>query len=415
MAILESTDEALPPRYRLDSLVNHLASQQNRRILIGVVEAWAQSESPSANARMAQGRALLELGQCDSAWARLQELAESDEATVELLLLTAEIFMARRWPKKARTVLERARVLAPDTPRIKHMLDALAESQTVPEPCDYDDPHQLTVAAHHCLATGAVIRGKSLLNQIVQSFPNQDRAQDMLWALDGDLGLECTLSEAIDRYGPDLGALADLGEEADMTESATQIDRVPIPEREAPFPDLFRDLERQTEVYEPTSEFTDEVTHVTSMAELPPVDHPGEQTDVEEQTQIQHVILKQEDRTGPTTPSTSVFSADYDVPETEDADVVRLTRGDITEDQPLGPESDLPPLDLEITATDPRATELDMEDEPSWVKPPEPSPRAPQRPTSFATDHSANIVGVAIGATAATIMVVLLAAWLWLG
>lgn len=417
LAILDNTEDALPPRYRLDSLVAHLAHQQNRRILIGVVESWAQQETPTPRARLAQGRALLELGMCDSAWARIQEQTEGEDATVELLLLTAEIFMARRWPKQAREILERAQKMAPNESSVRQMLDALAEPQTVPEPCDYDDPHQLTLAAHHCLATGAMIRGQNLLTQIVESFPEEQRARDMLWAIDGDFTLQGTLNEAMSRYGPDLGALADLADDPDLTDTATQIDIVPVPERDVPFPDLFRDLGQQTEVYSPENEFTDEITHVSSMADLPPANDPSEQTDAEEQTQIRHVILKDPPDEGAPSPvpSKSVFSSDFELPETEDADVVRMTRPGDTEEQPRGPQSDLASLDAEITLTDPRAQGMEMQSESDWVKPPaEPSPHAGGSSES-ATASPLNIIGVIATTALFTAVCVLLVFWFLMG
>src|SRR5690606_5208101 len=115
--------------------------------------------------------------------------------------------------------------------------------------------------------TGALLKGRSLLERLRREHPPDARGDDLLWVLEGDFSLgNVSLGELADRYGPDLSLLADLTEEAEHTESITvdELHAVPMKDSQA-FPSLFRATGR----HEHTGETESEVTRATSLADLP--------------------------------------------------------------------------------------------------------------------------------------------------
>ncbi len=311
------------------------------------METWSQVAEPTPAARIAQARALVRLGLVDRAWARLQGLAEEDGASAEVLALTAELFLARQWPRRAREVLHRALRRHPDDDALKALWDRMSEPGTAPDldavEDDKADVPSLITAAHHLIAAGSHTRARALLERARRLAPDHPQVLDMLWALDGDFALDGTLHELVRRFEPGIHELADLDDEPDHTESvdATQIGPAPSHDREhrASFPTLFRDLEPGTEMYgaHGFDDASAEVTKVTSMADVGsmPTVHDGDLTG--EHTEIQRVIERAsllDDPSSDTSFDLSALQSDLTQPELEDDDVVVLTRDETTLSEP---------------------------------------------------------------------------------
>ncbi len=271
-AILTQTArDVLPPDRRLDSVVDHLERQADVRALIGFVELWAAVAQPTAHARRAQARALLSLGLTDRAWIRLRELTDRDPADADAWLITAEMFLARRWPTRARTALEHASKVAPEDARL---VTALARCQDTPELPDpelddraLDDVEVLLERAEAHAATGAMLNAAVALERVRKLEPENPRAADMLWGLAGQYELpDETLVDAVERLGPGLGELADQTEDVEHTESLWRADQA-LADGDAAFPSLFR--HRDQAPLEP-EEHTAEVTRSVALTDLAP-------------------------------------------------------------------------------------------------------------------------------------------------
>ncbi len=254
---------------------------------------------PTRRARTAQARAFLDLCMLDRAWIRLKELEEEDPGDPEVLELTARMFIERGWPNRARKPLERALALAPANPRLTKLWERAQQPPVHADP-ELESSHALSVLlplAERYLATGAMIKGRSLLERLRREHAQEPRVEELLWVLDGDFSLGgLSLAELADRFGPDLSMLADLSDEAEHTESIT-LDELHVPpmKESAAFPSLFRaasprDLDGETE---------SEVTRATSLADLPELRRSVEAArraagfvSGEEDTQIRRVIRR---------------------------------------------------------------------------------------------------------------------------
>jgi len=284
----------------LESAIQALETKGDRRTLIGFVERWNVLGEPTHAARLAQARAFLDLCMLDRAWIRLKELIEADPDDVTVLSLTARMFVARGWPNRARKHLERALALAPEDKSLQALWDQASQPPVEPDASleDDEDPAVLLGLAERYLATGALLKGRSLLERLRREYPGNDRVDDLLWVLEGDFDLgEVSLSELADRYGPDLSLLADLAEDAEHTESVTLDELQHPPAKDsAAFPALFRDarggLDGDTET-------ETEVTRATSLADLDQLKQSVEDARRsagivagEEDTQIRRIIRR---------------------------------------------------------------------------------------------------------------------------
>jgi hypothetical protein len=251
--------------------------------LITLVEKWGEHGEPSAAARVAQARALIDLRQLDRAWVRLKDLVEQDLPDLAGVCIAAEMFLLRGWPNQARKVLQRGMTVDPTDSSLQALWDRATEPPTEPSVLDEDDAtiDQLVQQAEDFLSHGSLVRAQGLLERVKREVPEHARTLDLLWGMQGDYANRepRTLGQLVDEVLPDLGAFADLSDDPEHTESANladlplQIDR----DDQDGFPLLFRNLEPHTQAYGGAAE--PEVTAVTSMAELE--QGGGTTTDVE--------------------------------------------------------------------------------------------------------------------------------------
>ena len=98
-----------PKTRELLQLLERLEHEERHRDVIRLAERWAQQNPLPREASLAQARAFLSLRLMDRAWVRLRDLADSNSDDIEPLLLTAEMFLERGWPARARKVLQRVK------------------------------------------------------------------------------------------------------------------------------------------------------------------------------------------------------------------------------------------------------------------------------------------------------------------
>lgn len=260
-------------------------------MLICVVEEWSSIGEPSVPARLAQIRALMDLRAFDRAWTRLQPLIEPGESA-EIFRLSGGLLLQRGEVKNARAALTRGRRKYPEDDAIRELLDETEEPGTVIDVTDpmEDDPDGQAELAGRLLIEGAPLKARRILERILKSDPNHSRSADLIWALDGDFRLRgVTLADLARVHAAPTQSLADLPEDSDLTAEADHtIEEV----EHAAFPTLFKNLEEQTESYNPPS--TDEEPEVTCVSSI--VSEAGESAEVtqevatREDTQIMHVV-----------------------------------------------------------------------------------------------------------------------------
>ncbi len=239
--------------------------------MIVVSEAWAEAGEPSASARLAGARALIDLLQLDRAWVRLKGLVERDPPNVNSVALAAEMFILRGWPNQARKVLQRGMDIRPDDDGLQELWDRAAEGPTEPEWVDQEaaSPAELVRQAEQYMARGSLVRAQGLLERVRRAEPTHARAGDLLWGLEGDYAGRDgrSVAQLVAQQGLCDNTLADLEDDAEHTESANLAD-LPLQlerDEDVRFPSLFRNLSSRPidpDGGEP------EVTAVTSMADL---------------------------------------------------------------------------------------------------------------------------------------------------
>lgn len=372
---------------------------------MGLVEKWSETADPTVPARMDQAEAFLRLRMMDRAWARLKPLIEAQVGGTRPYVLAARVFLDRGWPGKARKVVQQGleRDDGDDT------LQALWEEASVdPEPFDThlaDDadaePDVVVSVAEHFMTQGAFVRARSLLERVRRDVPDHRRANDLLWAIEGDYDLDEPIIDVVERCAPDLSTLADLADDSDHTESAN-LDDLPLQiERDADadrFPALFRSLEPTDQSGAQADE--GEITAVSSLAEMKRLAEAAEAAraasgDMSEDTQIMRVVRKAgslepvaEGEAHVETPAVdSSFNladfrremgmqppkidsdVDFDVPDDEDENVVMVTKPELTEAAatPAGAG-----LTLDTSAEARAAKVQGSYDEERWADPNEP-------------------------------------------
>lgn len=263
-----------------------------------LVEKWTEVAEPTIVARVAQGRALVELRMVDKATARVRDLAEATPPNLEAMLVLGEAHLLRGWQREARRVAERGLELWPGHAGFRSLLERCADAPPPPEDesvdLDHLPPAELVRLARHHMASGSFVRARSLLERVRRRVPDHRAAQDLLWALDGDYALPGpTLTELCDRWGPELPFLPEIADEPEHTESTRLLDVDPLEERRSnhAFPALFRNL-GETDPDDAGTE--SEHTAVSGMA--PTVElrtfEPSEHTDPgSDDTQIVRVLM----------------------------------------------------------------------------------------------------------------------------
>lgn len=284
-----SSQEVLPPPSRLDAVVATLSGSQDHRNLIGFVERWSSVQVPSPRARLAQARSFLALGQVDRAWIRLRQLIESESPSLEAVKLTAELFLVRGWPARARDLLQVALTDHPDDRDLQALWDQAA-SPRPPAPSlsrvDVDDlpVDDLVDHALDQLAQGHATIARGILERASHAGVADPRVGDLLWAMRGELAPAESLADLTDRWTPVDHTLGLLASEDENTESITQeevrriLEDVDEGTGESGFPTLFR----HHEVERVDDEITEEVTSTVARIEGSHLDAPT-QPDLDEE------------------------------------------------------------------------------------------------------------------------------------
>lgn len=313
-----------------------LASKGELRLLVSMVERWAQLGEPTPRAMLAQIEGFLDLCMMDRAWTRLQALPDTEVWRRQRLILTARMFIDRGWPRRARKVLDEALIHWPDDAHLRE-LSVQADSPPRRAPSHEPDPdapfeEQLSVA-EIWLATGAFLRARRLLEHLIRRFPQEPRPGDLLWALRGDYELAAATLPAIAASwgapGTAADDVADFPEEPEPTDSVrhrgAHVEGLDV--GSSSFPQLFEGGVRPTDRDE---EETAEITQASRMPELIRLaqrEGRREFDDREEDTQVLRVVNSIESmppRYREEEPPSSPGFADE--LEGEDEAVVQLTR-----------------------------------------------------------------------------------------
>lgn len=240
--------------------------------VVRLVERWAETGPLPREAALAQARALLSLRLMDRAWVRLKELTDADPDDVDALVLTAEMYIERGWPARAKKPLERLVALGASHASIP-TIQAAADQPPLEPPANAREieregtPEQLVALAERFLATGSHLRARGILERIRRMAPGHARAELLLWGLEGDFSARgrTPLELAGELLARDEAGDLDTAEHTDVGEESTGSVELPttevaVPESAAaPFPSLFRrpgrsqlDLDDEDDDDEPT-------------------------------------------------------------------------------------------------------------------------------------------------------------------
>ncbi|MFT5586381.1 MAG: putative Zn-dependent protease [Cognaticolwellia sp.] len=294
----------------LDGAVAHLQDKGDVQGVIRVVERWARSGEPSDEAVLNQASAFLSLNLMDRAWVRLKEVSQRSPESRRAQLLTAQMFIERGWPLRARKLLEK---LGEQDARSEALM-VLARQPGLQPPKDArrieaeGSPAQKLAMAERLMAAGTFLRAKPVLERLHRAGGEPAaRAEDLLWGLAGGFvneagdPLDLLRTRAPELFSIDeantLSATLDeedgYGGEVTSAGLATEEDAGGSDEG---FPALFRRADAG-----PLSPISDEVTAVSKLAspgELARRD-PTEDTDhgpggplISGDTQIMMVIRK---------------------------------------------------------------------------------------------------------------------------
>lgn len=231
--------------------VRHCARAGDVAGVVRLVERWAEQGPLPREAALAEARAFLELRLMDRAWVRLKELSDADPDDADALVLTAEMFIERGWPARARKVLERLATVSAQHPSIAAIARA-TDAPPLEPPGNAREleregtPEQLLVLAERFLATGSFLRARGILERVRRAAPGHARAELLLWGLEGDFvtrGLslhELAVELLADTSDYDTSEHTDLGEESTGSVELPTTEVPVVESSAAPFPSLFR-------------------------------------------------------------------------------------------------------------------------------------------------------------------------------
>jgi Flp pilus assembly protein TadD len=124
--------ESITPRdRRADEIVAALSARGDSVGVVKLMEAWLANGTPTARARVHEGRAFLRLRLMDRALVRAREASDALPDDPDALRLLAEIYLERGWPTRARKPLEALKAL--DAPDLGDLLSRSAEEAPRPE------------------------------------------------------------------------------------------------------------------------------------------------------------------------------------------------------------------------------------------------------------------------------------------
>jgi len=227
----------------MEAALAHLAHIRDYQLIIQLVEHWHTVGDPTAIARLAAVRALIELCQMDRAWARLRELLQEYPKWAHAHATAADLFLRRGWSKQARKPLEQGLEINPNHPKLREIQNRLREPIIENEPLPEKPTNtELLTRARALLATGSPVKGKAILYQLRRSQPEHPEVVQLLWACASDFKLrDASLWSHYAENDHSYEALSDLGEEPELTESSEQsdYDLSPTENHPNPFTDLF--------------------------------------------------------------------------------------------------------------------------------------------------------------------------------
>ena len=258
----------------------YLERQQQLRVLICFVERWSSVRQPTAKAQLAQARAFLDLRLMDRAWVRLQELQYDERERIEVLRLTAQMFLLRGWPNRALKPIADALSERPSDPELLRLRNEAENDAPPTDPgISLEDENDIAIAlplAEHYLATGAFLKAQRLLEKLKRNETSNQRIEDLLWALEGDFtSSEESLLDFCEKYRPPPSTGSE--EVSNLGDSQSLNPKIAL------FPNLFRD------VTDPSIEVTEEV-EITELQHISPASDLPEFPDTTDDTDVLHVI-----------------------------------------------------------------------------------------------------------------------------
>ncbi len=259
--------------------------------MVRIVERWVGTGEPTRPALLAQARAFLNLMLMDRAWVRLKEVSERWSGDRAARLLTAEVFIERGWPGRARRLLE---PLAEDpTAEVAELLVLASQPPRQPAPNarevqESGTPQERLQLAERFMATGSFLRAKSILERLRRQ-PGlwSERVDDLLWGVDGEFAKEeGDPAELARAMAPEL-AVMDLDPDhrsesgkSDPGESWSDVTATGIVKQEEhveeAFPALFRRVDELRVAYT-----TEEVTSISRLATTQDLQHRDETEEAE--------------------------------------------------------------------------------------------------------------------------------------
>ncbi|MFZ5482064.1 MAG: hypothetical protein ACOZNI_35210 [Myxococcota bacterium] len=412
-----STSASTAREQRLDELVHALEARGDRMDLVRLVEAWSAEGSPTPRARLAEGRAFLNLRLMDRAMARAREVLDVEADDPAALLLLAEVFLERGWPVKARKPLATLRDAGGEVDALwaRAHQDPVRPEANAREVEREGDPAKLLQLAEAFLATGSFLRATGILERLRRADPDHPRIRELLWGLAGDFGGP-GLDALVATLAPAPAAPDALPEEPENTESVRLASAPLVPDdatEDASFPALFKYAPGRPRAEEPENTESTQTSGLASREQMasppasadapdvaaPLAEKPGGDTQImlvlrpgEDLPRVTHRKRDEEDglrdslnlrawqqSMGMTTPADSDLDAhhDDDLLEEEDENVVVMTRAE----KQAGPSPEPP-------ATFAKPIEV-LEKHPvplAYVEPPEPTVTAdlpiPEPPSS---------------------------------
>jgi len=413
-------------RALLVAISQSLVERNERTSLVRLCALWAEQEPLPVYVALDEARALLDLRLMDLAWVRLRELDKTQRHRVEVQSLTAEMFIERGWPGRARRILDRAVMDYPERADLKVLLERSMSSPLRPPSNarsierEGSKEEQLALAERY-LCAGSQLKARSILKRLRRGKSSQKaRVEELLWGLDTDLEAEtCSLMELAQGLSSQLPLVEDapLEQTLEGLTSAEVTTRGPLPqeleERADPnFPSLFRWVDDSGDF----KGEQEEVTRISSLSELKAQRESETEWDDEDENDTKVIRVLHHDAKGtptlieelesPDTDSESLpsglaglendvhtssftmsdmdFETDSEFLEEEDAGLIVMTRRESTGSVPdsedtLGPMElieRVPPGPEEVEgfeATDPTVPEANLSRKP-------PAPKRRRRP-----------------------------------
>jgi tetratricopeptide (TPR) repeat protein len=198
-----SSSAAGPPAVRFTQVLRRLVQSEDSRGIIRLVERWLEHGGVTLEARVFEARAFMDFRLMDRAWVRLGEAAEVAPNSIEVQLLTTQLYIERGWPGRARQMLDR--VVAADVADKDHLewlhREAKKSPRALPEQASEIErtgaAEQVLALAEHYLTVGSLVRAESLLERLIRDGYTPARVSNLLWAVRGDFGSHRLSTEAL--------------------------------------------------------------------------------------------------------------------------------------------------------------------------------------------------------------------------